>query len=91
MESVLYWNPVVNEAAVVAKQDKFGGSTPCAFVCLESAGLDCSVPSEKDIMEFCRKRLPHFLAPKTVVFTEELPKTSTVQKFVLREIAVSMG
>ncbi|CAL8105864.1 unnamed protein product [Prunus armeniaca] len=90
VESVLYWNPAVNEAAVVAKPDKFYGVTPCAFVCLKSAGLDCSVPSE-DIMEFCKERLPHFLAPKTVVFTEALPKTSTVQKFVLREIAMSVG
>lgn len=65
VESVLYWNPVVNKAAVVAKPDKFWGAMPCTFVCLKSAGLDCSVPSEKAIMEFCRERLPHFLAPKT--------------------------
>ncbi|KAL6225709.1 hypothetical protein ACLB2K_004558 [Fragaria x ananassa] len=33
------------------------------------------------------------MVPKTVVFKEELPKTSTgkIQKFVLREIAKSIG
>ncbi|CAM8965386.1 unnamed protein product [Rhodiola kirilowii] len=37
--------------------------------------------------------MPHFMVPKTVVFVEELPKTSTgkVQKFVLREMAKKMG
>ncbi|PQP98561.1 putative AMP dependent ligase [Prunus yedoensis var. nudiflora] len=68
VESVLYWNPGVNEAAVVAKP---GG-----------------VPSEKDIMEFCRERLLHFMAPKTVVFTEELPKTSNTEVRVTRNCHV---
>lgn len=80
---VFYWNLAVNEAAVVTKADEFRRETPCAFVCLKSAGLDCSVPSENDIMEFCRKRLPHFMAPKT--------STGKIQKFVLREIAMSMA
>ena len=35
---------------------------------------------------FCRERLAHFKAPRSVLFGE-LPKTSTgkIQKFVLRE------
>lgn len=49
---------------------------------------ECSVPSEKDIMEFCRERLPHFMAPKTVVFTEELPKTSNTEVRVTRNCHV---
>jgi fatty-acyl-CoA synthase len=41
-----------------------------------------------EIIEFCRERLAHFKAPKTVVFGE-LPKTSTgkVQKYLLRDRA----
>ncbi|KAH0982050.1 hypothetical protein GBA52_009227 [Prunus armeniaca] len=87
VESVLYANPAVNEAAVVAKPDEFWGETPCAFVSLKS---DVSPkPTEKEIMEYCRENLPHYMVPKTVVFKDELPKTSTgkIQKFVLREIA----
>ncbi|KAK9282929.1 hypothetical protein L1049_011154 [Liquidambar formosana] len=91
VESVLYTNPAVNEAAVVARPDEFWGETPCAFVSLNS-GLT-QWPSEKEIMEFCRARLPHYMVPKTVVFEDELPKTSTgkIQKFVLREVAKGMG
>lgn len=90
VESVLYSNPAVNEVAVVGRVDEFWGETPCAFVRLKD-GLDCN-PSEKEIMEFCRERLTHILAPKTVVFEEELPKTATgkIQKFVLRDIANSL-
>jgi len=41
--------------------------------------------TEAELIEYCRARLPHFKAPRTVVFTE-LPKTSTgkIQKQVLR-------
>ncbi|EOY16468.1 AMP-dependent synthetase and ligase family protein [Theobroma cacao] len=95
IESVLYSHPAVNEAAVVARPDKFWGETPCAFVSLKK-NIDDELtqkPSEKEIMEYCREKLPHYMAPKTVVFEEELPKTSTgkVQKFILREIAKAMS
>ncbi|KAI9100344.1 hypothetical protein K1719_024562 [Acacia pycnantha] len=91
VESVLYSNPVVNEAAVVARPDEFWGETPCAFVSLRE-GLE-KKSTEKDIIEYCRARLPHFMAPKTVVFKEDLPKTSTgkIQKYVLRKEAKDMG
>lgn len=79
---MLYSNPAMNEAAVVAKPDHFWGKTTCAFVSLRNN--DTSVPSEEDIIEFCREKLPHYMAPKMVVFKEELPKTSTgkVQKYI---------
>ncbi|CAA6673551.1 unnamed protein product [Spirodela intermedia] len=45
------------------------------------------------LIAFCRSRLPRYMAPRTVVFVEELPKTSTgkTQKFVLRDKARAMG
>ncbi|KAB1211106.1 putative acyl-activating enzyme 5, peroxisomal [Morella rubra] len=91
VESALYMHPAVNEAAVVARPDEFWGETPCAFVSIK-AGLT-QKPSDKEIIEFCRSKLPHYMVPKTVVFKDELPKTSTgkIQKFVLREIAKAMG
>ncbi|KAE8022190.1 hypothetical protein FH972_008014 [Carpinus fangiana] len=94
VESVLYTHPAVNEAAVVARPDEFWGETPCAFVSLKVGnGTSTGNPTEKEIMEFCRAKLPHYMVPKTVVFKDELPKTSTgkIQKFVLREIARAMG
>lgn len=90
VESVLYSNPAVNEAAVVARPDEFWGETPCAFVSLKESK---SKPTEKKMIEYCRGRLPHYMVPKTVVFMDELPKTSTgkIQKLELRQIAKNMG
>ncbi|CAK9136406.1 unnamed protein product [Ilex paraguariensis] len=91
VESVLYTHPAVNEAAVVARPDKFWGETPCAFVSLKASAKE--KPTEKEIREYCRAKLPRFMVPRTVVFKEELPKTSTgkIQKFVLREMAKGIG
>jgi len=84
VEDVLYRHPGVLEAAVVARPDPMWGETPCAFVTLKpEAGV-----SGDEIIAFCRERLAHFEAPRTVVFGP-LPKTSTgkIQKFLLRERA----
>nr|UPT51112.1 acyl-activating enzyme 1 [Pogostemon cablin] len=88
VETVLYRHPAVLEAAVVARPDKHWGQTPCAFVKLKD-GFELS---SKEIIDFCRDRLPHYMAPRSVVF-EELPKTSTgkIQKFILRERAKALG
>ena len=71
---------------MVAGPDPMWGETPCAFVSLKP---QASVTAE-EIVAFCRERLAHFKAPRTVMFGP-LPKTSTgkIQKFVLRERAKS--
>lgn len=91
VESVLYGFPKVLEAAVVARPDEYWGETPCAFVSLKEGVT--KKPSERELIEFCRERLPHYMVPKTVVFKDELPKTSTgkIQKFALREMAKNLG
>ncbi|XP_010536456.1 PREDICTED: probable acyl-activating enzyme 1, peroxisomal [Tarenaya hassleriana] len=88
VESVLYTHPYVLEAAVVGRPDEHWGETPCAFVKLKSG----SRTSPEELVKYCRERLPHYMAPKTIVF-EDLPKTSTgkVQKYVLRKKAEAMG
>lgn len=99
VEAVLYSNPAVNEAAVVARPDDFWGETPCAFISLKGINNYDDVDdnkkriSEKEIIEFCRARLPHYMVPKTVVFLRDLPKTATgkIQKFALRDLAKNMG
>ncbi|MSO65784.1 MAG: acyl-CoA synthetase [Alphaproteobacteria bacterium] len=85
VEGVLYKNPAVLEAAVVARPDEKWGETPCAFVTLRP---DASPVSAEEIIAFCRSNMAHFKTPKTIVFGD-LPKTSTgkIQKFVLRERA----
>ncbi|VVA95577.1 unnamed protein product [Arabis nemorensis] len=89
VETVLYTNPAVKEAAVVAKPDKMWGETPCAFVSLK----DHKGPvTEREIREFCKTKLPKYMVPRNVVFQEELPKTSTgkIQKFLLRQMTKSL-
>ncbi|KAL5697897.1 putative acyl-activating enzyme 1 [Ranunculus cassubicifolius] len=88
VESVLFSHPAILEAAVVGRPDEYWGETACAFVKLK----DGMKASALEIIKFCRDHLPHYMAPRTILF-EELPKTSTgkVQKFVLREKAKAMG
>ncbi|KAI3665278.1 hypothetical protein L6452_43902 [Arctium lappa] len=88
VETVIYSHPAVLEVAVVARPDNHWGQTPCAFVKLKD-GFNFDA---QDIIDYCRDRMPHYMAPKTVIF-EELPRTSTgkVQKFLLREKAKAFG
>ncbi|CAA7020111.1 unnamed protein product [Microthlaspi erraticum] len=88
VESVLFTHPCVLEAAVVGRPDEYWGETTCAFVKLK----DGAKASAEEIISYCRDKLPHYMAPRSVVF-EELPKTSTgkVQKFALRTKAKAMG
>ncbi|MFS7955236.1 putative AMP-dependent synthetase/ligase, AMP-binding, AMP-binding enzyme domain-containing protein [Helianthus anomalus] len=93
VESVLYSHPLVNEAAVVGRPDKFWGETPCAFMNMKDNGGKPAVATAEEILKFCKSKLPGFMVPKSVIFKEDLPKTSTgkIQKNVLREIVKSMG
>ncbi|VVA92090.1 unnamed protein product [Arabis nemorensis] len=92
VETVLYTNPVVKEAAVVAKPDKMWGETPCAFVSLKYDNNGDGSVTEREIREFCKTKLPKYMVPRKVIFQEELPKTSTgkIQKFLLRQMAKSL-
>ncbi|MBT5875783.1 MAG: AMP-binding protein, partial [Candidatus Latescibacteria bacterium] len=85
IEEVLYQHPRVQEAAVVARPDEKWGESPCAFVALDNQP---DPPHETELIAFCRERMAHYKAPKTIVYTE-LPKTSTgkIQKYILRDRA----
>jgi len=88
VEEVLYRNPHVLEAAVVARPDEKWGETPCAFVTLKAAR---SIDAD-GIIAWCREHLAHFKVPRTIVFGP-LPKTATgkIQKYELRAQAKSLG
>ena len=82
VEEALYRHPAIAFVGVVAQPDEKWGETPCAYVELQPGA---SV-SEAELIEHCRRLLPGFKVPRTVVFTE-IPKTSTgkIQKHVLRQ------
>ncbi|KAL5209245.1 hypothetical protein ABZP36_004868 [Zizania latifolia] len=88
VESVIFNHPAVLDAAVVARPDDHWGETTCAFITLKKGAS----ASADEIIAFCRARLPHYMAPRTVVFGD-VPKTSTgkTQKYLLREKARAMG
>ncbi len=84
VEDVLYKHPAVAYCAVVAKPDEKWGETPCAFIELKAG----QTATAEELIAWCRERLAHYKAPRTIVFAE-VPKTSTgkIQKFKLREMA----
>jgi fatty-acyl-CoA synthase len=83
VESMLYEHPAVLEAAVVGVPDQKWGEVPKAIVLLKPG----QTAEAQEIISFCRDRMAHFKAPKSVEFVETLPKTATgkIQKFALRE------
>ncbi|XP_010415131.1 PREDICTED: probable acyl-activating enzyme 12, peroxisomal [Camelina sativa] len=95
VENVLYKHVRVLEAAVVAMPHPAWGETPCAFVVQQKGETDKEdrddkpVTREKDLIDFCRENLPHFMCPRKVVFLEELPKNGNgkILKLKLRDIA----
>ena len=88
VEAVLYRHRAVQAAAVVARPHDRWGEAPCAFVELR----DGAEATEAEVIAFCRSHLAGFKTPKSVVF-QELPKTATgkIQKFILRDIARTLG
>ncbi|KAM7261474.1 hypothetical protein ACFE04_008841 [Oxalis oulophora] len=90
VEMILYNHPAVLEAAVVARPDDHWGQTPCAFVMLKEGYGEVS---DQEIIQFCRDRLPKYMAPRTVIISIDLPRTITgkIQKFILRDKANALG
>jgi fatty-acyl-CoA synthase len=83
VEAMLYEHPAVLEAAVVGVPDDNWGEVAKALVVLKPG----QQASEQELINFCRERMAHFKAPKSVEFVEVLPKTATgkIQKFALHE------
>ncbi len=73
LEKALLAHPAVYEVAVVPAPDEKWGEVPRALVVLKP-GLQAT---ETELLEFCRARVAHYKAPRSVEFLEGLPKTGT--------------
>jgi len=83
VEDVLYSHPKVLEAAVIGLPNpKWGEMVTAVVVPKKGKKL-----TEDELIEFCKKKVASFKAPKKVFFARELPKTGSakVYKYKLRE------
>jgi long-chain acyl-CoA synthetase len=80
VEDVIASHPGVVEVGVIGKPDEHSGEVVMAIVVKSDDSL-----TEDDIRTYCRESLTSYKVPKSIVFTDELPKTN-VGKILRREL-----
>src|ERR1051325_8453917 len=88
VESALVDPPSVAEAAVVGKNDATTGQAIAAFVTVK-AGIDSGDDLAAELREHVSKVIGPIAKPKTILFTEDLPKTRSgkIMRRLLRNVA----
>ena len=81
VEAVLAEHPAVADVAVVGRPDATWGEAVHAVI-IPASG---QAPSAAEITAWCRDQLAHFKCPKTIEFTQVLPRTTT-GKVLKREL-----
>jgi acyl-CoA synthetase (AMP-forming)/AMP-acid ligase II len=82
VESALYGHPAVADVAVIGVPDDHWGESVKAVVVLKAG----ATATEAELIAYCRERIAHFKAPKTVDFADDLPRNGSgkLLKRVLR-------
>ena len=88
VESALVYHESVAEAAVVGRADSISGQAIAAFVTLRS-GVEGSEELISDLRETVSDRIGPIAKPKSIVFTDDLPKTRSgkIMRRLLRDIS----
>lgn len=83
IEEMLHMHPAVSEAAVVGVPDEERGELAAAFIILKKG----HEASKKEIIDFCRKSMAVYKAPRKVYFVDELPRNPSgkILKRLLRD------
>ncbi len=71
VETYLYTNEKVKDAAVIGVDDEKWGEVGKAYIVLK----DDQISNEKEIIDYCKGNLAKYKIPKYVAFLSELPKT----------------
>ena len=88
VESALVDDPSVAEAAVVGAKDETTGQAIIAFVTLRS-GQEQTSESGEGLRRHVAELIGPIARPKTVIFTDELPKTRSgkIMRRLLKDVA----
>jgi acetyl-CoA synthetase len=88
VESALVDHPTVAEAAVVGAKDATTGQAIIAFVTLK-ADAEADESHGEDLREYVANKIGKFGRPKTIVFTDDLPKTRSgkIMRRLLKDVA----
>jgi len=80
VDAVLLEHPAVGDVATIGVPDEAWGEAVKAVV-EPAAGVQGTPELAVELMEFCRGRLAHFKCPRTVDFTDQLPREDTGKIF----------
>src|SRR5438067_352460 len=88
VESALVDHPTVAEAAVTGAKDETTGQAIIAFVTLRG-GEEANDEHGKVLREHVARRIGPIARPKTIIFTDDLPKTRSgkIMRRLLRDVA----
>jgi acetyl-CoA synthetase len=89
VESALVDHPAVAESAVVGANDPTSGQAIVAFVTLRSDAGEANDERGQELRSHVADKIGPIARPKTVIFTDELPKTRSgkIMRRLLRDVA----
>lgn len=73
VENILYMHPAILECAVVGVPDLKWGEAVKGIVVLKPG----QKVTDQEVIQFCKERMAHYKAPKSIDFIEALPRTGS--------------